>query len=131
MRIYGETVGIINRAFPHWFAMRFRNYNEREQTLPVDQHELIALIAPRPVHVASAEGDRWADPRGEFLSAKNAEPVYALFKKKGLGVADMPAVNQPALGDGMAYHMRTGKHDITAYDWAQYLDFADRVLKQK
>ena len=130
MRRYGETVGRINDAFPHWFSRHFRTYNGREGSLPFDQHELIALIAPRAVHVASAEDDKWADPRGEFLAAKHAEPVYALFKKKGLGVTDIPAVNQPVLGDGLAYHMRTGKHDITAYDWARYLDFADRVMKK-
>ena len=129
-RIYGETVETINQSFPFWFAKSFRAYNKREASLPVDQHELIAMIAPRPVHVASAEDDRWADPRGEFLAAKHAEPVYALFGRKGLGVADMPAVNQPVLGDGIAYHIRTGKHDITAYDWAQYLNFADRALKK-
>src|SRR5688572_21979374 len=130
MRIYGETVGRINEAFPHWFSRQFRTYNAREASLPVDQHELIALIAPRAIHVASAQDDTWADPRGEFLAAKHAEPVYALFNKKGLGVTDMPPVNQPVLGDSVAYHMRTGKHDITAYDWARYLDFADRVMKQ-
>jgi hypothetical protein len=130
-RKYGETVGRINDSFPHWFSRRFRAYNEREETLPFDQHELIALIAPRAVHVASAEEDKWADPRGEFLAAKNAEPVYALFGKKGLGVAEMPPVNQPVLGDGIAYHIRTGKHAINEYDWARYLDYADRVMKKK
>jgi hypothetical protein len=129
-RRYGERVVRINDSFPHWFSRQFRIYNEREDALPIDQHELIALIAPRAVHVASAQDDKWADPRGEFLAAKSAGPVYALFGKKGLGVADMPAVNRPVLGDHIAYHMRTGKHDITAYDWARYLDFADRVLKQ-
>ena len=130
-RNYGETVEIINNAFPHWFARSFRAYNQRPEALPVDQHELVALMAPRAVHVASAEDDKWADPRGEFLSAKHAEPVFALFGKKGLGVAELPAVNQPVLGDGLAYHIRTGKHDITPYDWTQYLDFADRVMKKK
>jgi hypothetical protein len=129
-RNFGETVARINQAFPFWFARNFRAYNDREAALPVDQHQLIALIAPRPVHVASAEDDKWADPRGEFLGAKHAEPVYALFGKKGLGAADMPVVNKPVLGDAMAYHLRTGKHDITDYDWARYLDFADRVLKK-
>lgn len=129
-RTFGETVGRINGAFPHWFAKSFRKYNENEAALPVDQHELIALIAPRPVHVASATEDTWADPRGEFLAAKHAEPVYALFGKKGLGVSEMPAAERPVLGDGIAYHLRTGKHAITPYDWAQYLDFADRVMRK-
>ena len=130
MRNYGETVARINQSFPFWFAKSFRAYNHKESTLPVDQHELIALIAPRPVHVASAEDDKWADPYGEFLGAKKAEPVYALFGKKGLGVDKMPAIHQPALGDAIAYHIRAGKHDINAYDWARYLDYADKVLKK-
>jgi hypothetical protein len=130
MRDYGETVERINTSFPHWFARNFRAYNRRESALPIDQHELVALIAPRPVHVASAVEDKWADPRGEFLAAKHAEPVYALFGKKGLGVADLPPVDQPVLGDGLAYHLRTGQHDITPYDWARYLDHADKVLRK-
>jgi hypothetical protein len=129
MRDYGETVEAINTSFPFWFARAFRAYNGRESALPVDQHELLALVAPRPLHVASAEDDRWADPRGEFLGLKHAEPVYRLFGKKGLGVAEFPPVNQPALGDALAYHYRTGPHAITPYDWAQYLDFADRMIR--
>ena len=130
MRVFGENVERINTSFPFWFARNFRAYNRREAGLPVDQHQLIALIAPRAVHVASAEDDRWADPRGEFLAARHAGPVYALLGRRGLGVADMPAVNQPVIGDGVAYHIRTGKHDITPYDWARYLDHADRVLRR-
>lgn len=129
-RNFGETVERINRSFPFWFARNFRAYNGREDALPVDQHELIALIAPRAVHVGSAQDDLWADPRGEFLAAQQAGAVYALFGRKGLGVSAMPSVNQPLLGDGLAYHLRTGGHDITAYDWAQYLDFADKVMKR-
>ncbi len=129
MRDYGETVEAINTSFPFWFAKAFRAYNGREAALPVDQHQLLALIAPRPLHVASAEDDRWADPRGEFLALEHAGPVYALFGRKGLGAAGWPAVNQPVLGDALAYHYRTGPHAITPNDWAQYLDFADRMIK--
>lgn len=124
-RAYGETIEQITRVFPHWFCDRFDAYAKREHELPVDQHELVALCAPRPVYIASAQGDRWADPRGEFLAAKYAGPVYELFGKKGVGIEDMPAVNTP-VGDTVGYHMRTGKHDVTDYDWARYLDFADR-----
>lgn len=128
-RIYGETVAIINAKFFYWFAKNFRRYDDNEAALPVDQHELLALVAPRPLYVASAEGDQWSDPRGEFLGAKGAEPVYRLFGLTGLGTDAMPPVDTPVAGAAMGYHNRTGKHDMTAYDWARYLDFADAHLK--
>jgi hypothetical protein len=124
-RNFGETTAIITKSFPHWFCPRYATYANAADKLPIDQHELIALMAPRPVYVASASEDLWADPKGEFLSAKNAEPVYRLFGKAGLGVDEPPAADHP-VGDVIGYHLRTGKHDITAYDWEQYLNFADR-----
>jgi hypothetical protein len=126
-RGYGETLKNITDAFPYWFAPKFGTYATRVHELPVDWHELIALIAPRPVYIATAEQDYWGDPRGSFLAAKHAEPVYALYGLRGLGVAEMPAVATP-VGDYIGYHMRTGRHGLNAYDWEQFLNFADRHL---
>ena len=124
-RWYGETIARITTAFPHWFIPKFKTYSGKPEQLPVDQHMLLALVAPRPLYVASAQEDQWSDPKGEFLGAKGAEPAYQLFGKKGLGVAEMPAVDQP-VGITIGYHNRSGKHDVTAYDWEQYLNFADK-----
>jgi hypothetical protein len=127
-RAFGETVKRINTVFPHWFNDRFPEYNDNLAALPVDQHQLIALMAPRPVYVASAIDDQWADPHGEFLSAKIGSAAWDLLGKTGVGASENPALDQ-AVGDHVGYHVRTGKHDVTDYDWGRYLDFADRHLK--
>nr|6SZ0_A Chain A, glucuronoyl esterase OtCE15A [Opitutus terrae PB90-1]6SZ4_A Chain A, glucuronoyl esterase OtCE15A [Opitutus terrae PB90-1] len=127
-RIHGETVARINTVFPHWFARNFRRYDDHEEALPVDQHELLALVAPRPLYVASAEDDDWADPRGEFLAVKAAEPVFRLFGQTGPSGEDVPRVNEPS-GGALRYHIRPGPAGMTAQDWAFYLAFADEWLK--
>jgi len=129
-RRIGERTENLNTSFPHWFCGTFKQYSGREDALPVDAHELLALTAPRPLYVASAINDRWADPRGEFLSALSAEPAWKLFGLSGLNATVWPAIDTP-IGGTVGYHVRTGGHDVTSYDWERYLDFADRELGRK
>jgi hypothetical protein len=120
-----ETVADITARFPHWFPRTYRAFGERERDLPVDQHELLALVAPRRLVIGSASGDRNADPEGEFLAYLAAAPVYELY---GLGDTGLPSSRWPPRADrgfrgpAMSYHLRSGGHGLTAADWRTYLD---------
>ena len=129
-RCYGERIHHMLKPVGYWFCRNHREYQKQEQTLPVDQHMLLSLVAPRPLYVASATNDRWADPRGEFLAAKHASPVYKLMGRRGLGDHDLPEPNTP-VHTRIGYHLRSGDHDVTAFDWQQYLAFADKHLNSK
>ena len=124
-RRFGETVELITTSFPHWFCPAFTAYANNEDALPIDQHELIALIAPRPVYIASAAEDLWADPKGEFLSGVHAGVVYQLYGLKGLDTEVMPPINTPIMNH-IGYHIRSGIHDVTDYDWKCYMEFAKK-----
>jgi hypothetical protein len=129
-RNYGETVQDLNRRFPHWFCGNFRKYSDNESALPVDQHQLISLIAPRPVLIISATEDRWADPRGEFLSGLAADPVYKLHGVDGVGETEWPGPNQ-LMNSRIGYFMREGPHDVTKAEWHAMVDFLDKHLPAK
>jgi hypothetical protein len=130
-RTTGETVERINTSFPHWFCGNYKTYNGREETMPIDQHMLIAAMAPRLVYVASASEDSHADTAAEFASCVAAESVFQLHGLKGVGAATRPAPNSALHQGSIGYHLRAGKHDLTVFDWTQYLNYADRHLKSR
>jgi hypothetical protein len=123
-RNFGETVQRINSSFPHWFAGTYKDFNGRPQDLPVDQHMLMALVAPRALYVASADEDLWSDPRGEYLALAHASPVYALFGEPAMSPDAMPPLEQPLVRGHRGYHVRRGAHNLTPYDWDRFMDFA-------
>jgi hypothetical protein len=122
-RNYGENIWHVSTLGPGWFCYNYNKYRADAQLLPVDSHELIALIAPRPVYVASAVEDRWSDPYGEYLGAYYASPAYKLYGLKGLTTDKQPALNHPVM-TRVGYHIRDGKHDVTNFDWQSYITFA-------
>jgi hypothetical protein len=128
-RQFGERVADINAAFPHWFNNNYKTFNNKENLLPVDQHMLISLIAPRPVYATNASEDLWADPRGTFLSLKNAEPVFLLYGLKSALPTVPPGIDHPVIQSPIAYHNRAGKHNLTVYDWTNFIKFADHHFK--
>lgn len=121
-REIGETLWRINNSFPHWFCGNFKKYSNNEANLPFDQHQLLALAAPRPLYVASASEDLWADPKGEFLAAQIAGDFYKQLGGQPLGLKDFPAPGTASIGQ-VSYHIREGKHDILAWDWKNYIEF--------
>lgn len=128
--VHGETVEMLNTRFPYWFCTNFKQYNGRDADLPFDQNEVLALIAPRPLYIASAILDENADPQGEFLGALAVTPVYRFLGSTGLPTTEWPPVNQRVLGR-VSYHVRSGVHSVTDFDWEQYLRFADAYVNRQ
>ena len=130
-RKFGERVQFINTQFPHWFCNNYRLYNNNEDALPIDQHMLVALIAPRPVYATNASKDLWADPKGTFLALKNAEKVYALYKQPTALPATMPPINEAIIASSIGYHNKEGVHDMTPVDWNNFIRFANYHFRRK
>lgn len=127
-RNFGETLHILSNVRPHWFCGNCRRGSEDARVIPVDQHMLIALCAPRPVLLSCAEDDLPADPRGEFLAARSAWEVYQLFGAGKSPFTDVEPTPNHSILSRIGYHLRPGPHEITAADWRVHLDFADRHL---
>jgi hypothetical protein len=129
-RQFGETLARITQSFPHWFADNYKRFAGREADLPIDQHMLLGLIAPRALYVASADGDLWSDPRGEFLSQVHASAVFALWGDKPIRPDDMPPLDRSLVVGRRGYHVRTGPHNLLPYDWQRFIDFAETLQRK-
>ena len=125
---HGENMASINLLMPYWFAPAFKAYVGREQELPFDQHTVLALVAPRILHVASGSTDFWADPPGEHHSAVLASEVYELYGNPQMPEA-FPEVNTPVEAGAVGYHLRQGPHLLTEYDWACLAEHVAHRLK--
>jgi len=130
-RKYGETLEKMVTRFPYWLSRNAWKFVGNENDLPVDQHMLLALIAPRPLYIASGQDDKWADPRGEYLATWHATEVYELFGLKGMQSEQSPAVNVPVNNGTLGYHVRKGGHSVEEFDWVQIMEFTKRHLLSK
>ena len=124
----GESVKKINDSFPHWFNAEFKNFNERPERLPFDQHCLMALMAPRPFLLSNAQEDQWANPTGQFEMLQAAVPVFRLLNAADVGPKAMPELGKLA-NTKLGYYIRPGKHSMNRDDWMVFLEFADKHLK--
>jgi len=127
-RDWGETVDDMTQNFPYWFAGNFQKYAGRWNEMPVDAHMLIALSAPRPVFITGGTQDQWADPKGEFLAAVAAGPVYRLLGKKDVGATELPALDTPLVAGDIGWHYHTGGHAATPADWKAFVDFVAKYF---
>jgi pimeloyl-ACP methyl ester carboxylesterase len=128
-RRFGETIDRINTAFPHWFCSNYKKYNNMEDSLPVDMHMILALIAPRALYVDCADEDLWGDPRGTYISLYNAVPVFKLLGWNSNIPESMPALNKQLISGRVGFHIRDGEHNLLLKDWNLFMDFADKVLR--
>lgn len=129
-RNFGESLQQLTTGFPYWFAANYATYADRVDTLPFDQHELVALVAPRGYHGGDGVLDTWADPRGSWLALVEASKVWALLGAAPAAKADMPGVGDLFIAGPLSYHLRAGGHDLTALDWKLYLDHADALFRR-
>jgi pimeloyl-ACP methyl ester carboxylesterase len=128
-RRFGETVARLNSSFPHWFCTNYKKYSDKEVALPIDTHELLALIAPRALYIDCASNDLWGDPKGCYLALYNSLPVFRLLGINSELSEAVPPLDKQVISGKVAFHIRAGEHNLKLQDWNFFMDFADKVLK--
>ena len=113
------------RSRSFWYCHNYKTWANLDHMAPFDQHMLVAMIAPRLVCIGSATEDPHAGPYGEYCTARYASYIWTIFGRKGFVSEGFPSPNTPQQQGDISYHIRDGKHDLTAYDWGVYMDFAD------
>jgi hypothetical protein len=127
-RSWGETIdNVAGSGEYHWMAGNFLKYAGNWRAMPVDAHDLVALVAPRPIFITGGTTDQWSDPHGEFLAAVGADPVYRLLGKRGLGTTAMPAPDVTLMDGELAFRDHAGGHTDLP-DWPVFLRFAQRYF---
>lgn len=124
-RRFGNTIEVMTRRNPHWFTAKYATYAHRENSMPIDQHMLVALVAPRGYHSGDGSEDLWHDPRGSWISLVEASKVWSLYGAAKALHDPMPWVNDLLIDGPIAYHLRAGGHGLMLFDWKLYLDHAD------
>jgi endo-1,4-beta-xylanase len=71
-----ETLQNVATSFPHWFRPDFNQFVGKVDRLPVDQHMLCALVAPRALMNTEGLKDIWINPEGAQVSYTAAKKVY-------------------------------------------------------
>ena len=130
-RNYGETIAHLaapSRYF-YQFCTNYGYWGTRVDEFPVDAHMLLACIAPRPVLLQTGTTDRWSDPKGEFLAAVAAGPVFELLGKKGVGIKEMPLAGEPHMNT-LGYYMHDGGHGTIDSDWDIFRQFMKKHFKR-
>jgi hypothetical protein len=130
-RNYGETIQHITDTSRYYyqFAPNYHSYADKVNSLPIDAHVLVALMAPRPLLLQTGSTDYWSDPKGEFLSAIAAAPVYKLFGETGPNATVMPAANDSSLlMNHLGYYMHEGGHTVLPEDWTHFIEYMKKFL---
>ncbi len=123
-----EKIGDILDRFDYWFCKNYENFRDKDDKTPFDQHFLHALIAPRRVHIASAENDIWAGPESQFLCCAAASEVYELYGKKGFvyGEEDYLKTGKYLNDGNIGFCYRSGNHYFSRDDWHGLFDFMNK-----
>lgn len=125
-RQFGETLENMCKYLPTWVCRNANKYAKNINEMPVDQHCLLATIAPRPLYVATAQHDLWADNKGQWIGTYNAAPAFKLYSKEvAFKSPERPPINKPIIESAIGFHVRSGVHGLELYDWEQFMKFIE------